>query len=167
MVVHSASVINGRALRHSRVLASDELRNTYGFSPRINRELAAGVRDMLAAQPGLGIDALIRLDPLVPGGVPARLEEVRSDSFGAEKTLARPLTKFSAKVDAPADAPPHAFSAALSLRSEAPVFERATTKKCQEPTTVHQTLPSTPGIKHATEATRADRCRSSRAKRGH
>jgi hypothetical protein len=107
MVVYSISVINDRALRHSRVLASDDLRNTYGFTPRVNRELASGVRDMLAAQPGFGIDALVRLDPLVPGGVPVQLEEVRSDSFGGEKTLGRPITKFSAEVDAPADAAPH------------------------------------------------------------
>ena len=52
----------------------------------------------LAAQPEFGINALVRLDHLVPGGVSARLEEVRSDSFGAEKMLARTITKFVAKV---------------------------------------------------------------------
>ena len=52
----------------------------------------------LAAQPGFGINALVRLGPLVTGGVSARLEEVRSNSFGAEKMLARTITKFLAKV---------------------------------------------------------------------
>jgi len=52
----------------------------------------------LAAQPEFGINALVRIDPFVPGGASARLEEVRSDSFGAEKMLAKTITKFLAKV---------------------------------------------------------------------
>ena len=144
MVVHSASVINDRALRHSRVLASDELRNTYGFSPRINRELASGVRDMLAAQPGFGINALVRLDPMVTGGVSARLEEVRSNSFGAEKMLARTITKFLAKVlGCPlVDAPPHTAKRrhcgpkprSLSMQRQRNAWRRRPlTKLCEAP----------------------------------
>jgi hypothetical protein len=33
MVVYSISVVDDRALRHSRVMARDSLRNTYGYSP--------------------------------------------------------------------------------------------------------------------------------------
>jgi hypothetical protein len=88
MVVYSISVINDCALRHSRVLPSDDLRNTYGSTPRINRE-ASSVRDIVAAQPGFGIHVLVRLDPLVPGGIPVQLEEVRSGSVGGEREGAR------------------------------------------------------------------------------
>jgi hypothetical protein len=48
MVVYSISDINDGAQRHSRVLASHDVRNTYGFTPRINREMASGVRYMLS-----------------------------------------------------------------------------------------------------------------------
>ena len=72
-------------------MASDTLRNTYGYSPTVVKDLIDSVRNMYATVPGASIDDFtVRLDPLVPGGVPVQLVPVRSDDFGGEWILDTP-----------------------------------------------------------------------------
>ena len=64
------------------------MRNTYGHSPRVVRDMADDVRNMYAAIPGAPMDDfMVRLNPLASGEVPERLEAVRSDDFGGELIL--------------------------------------------------------------------------------
>ena len=127
MVVYSISVVDDRALRHSRVIASDALRNTYGYSPAIVKDMVDSVRDMYASVPGASIDDFtVRLDPLVPGGVPVQLVPVRSDDFGGEWILDIPAecpagassSKFLASPHAPST--PNARPAAAAAASASP-----------------------------------------------
>ena len=121
MVVYSISVVDDRLLRHARVLASDDLRNTYGHSPRVIRDMVDDVRHMYAAIPGAPMDDfMVRLDPLAPGGVPMRLEAMRSDDFGGEWILDVPADHSDSRTYL---APPHA-----PLPPSLPVLEPAPTK---------------------------------------
>jgi hypothetical protein len=147
MVVYSISVVDDRLLRHARILASDDMRITYGHSPRVVRDMADEVRNMYAAIPGVPMDDfMVRLDPLASGGVPERLEAVRSDDFGGELILDFPTVcsagaDLSATVAAPHAPLPPTLSApapALPARSPDPVRLRARAEAFAPPS---RTLP--------------------------
>ena len=70
------------------------------------RDMVDDVRHMYAAIPGAPMDDfMVRIDPLAPGGVPKRLEAMRSDDFGGEWILDVPTARSDSR---PHLAPPHA-----------------------------------------------------------
>ena len=76
MVAYSVYVVRGRELRHARLMASDDLRHTYGYRPVVTEQLGNHVRSMFAETPGSGIEEfMVRVGPL-GRKAPVRLEPV-------------------------------------------------------------------------------------------
>jgi hypothetical protein len=96
VVAYSVSLVNDRDIRHCRLAASDDLRDSFGRSPRGGDEVAARLRSLFAEIPGADVDSfVVRLDPL--GGSPVRLEpvvdaegELTLDTVGARSPMASP-----------------------------------------------------------------------------
>jgi len=100
MVVYSISVVDDRGLRHARIMASDELRHTYGHPPRVVAGLTDRAREMFAEAPSTS-HHMVRLDPLarsMPVGAEPSMSEASDWEWILDDTIG----------DSPVLAPPHA-----------------------------------------------------------
>ena len=132
MVVYSISVINDCALRHSRVLPSDDLRNTYGSTPVLGSTvswLLVCAKKSLLSRGSASMYSFASILLCREGYPCSSTRCCQARSAASEKALGRPITKFSAEVDAPVQAPPDTLSAATSLRLEAAVATHTTAPK--------------------------------------